>query len=113
MPVKTKRSDRQNKTRKKIAKLKRVKSVTGKTKQSVLAEVNLSFADERCQENLLEVRVGRAHCQALVDSGAHISVISETFLAKVSQETCETHLSKIWKGYLCVCVCRGGGNHTP
>ena len=56
------------------------------------AEITLSLADERCQENLLSVRVGGSTCQALVDSGAHISVISETFLATVPMKLAK-HIS--------------------
>ena len=62
------------------------------------------MADEQCQENQ---RVGGANCQALVDSGAHISVISETFLAKVSKKLVKHICPKFGK-----VTGMGGKSHT-
>ena len=53
----------------------------------VIMETSLELADDRCWENMLTVRRASQTCQALVDSGAHISIVSDSLLRKIPKRS--------------------------
>ena len=56
-----------------------------------MMETSLELADDRCWENMLTVRIASQTCQALVDSGAHISIVSDSLLHTIPKR-CIRHI---------------------
>ena len=46
----------------------------------------LNLSDQASWENMLTIRVENQPCQALVDSGAHLSIISDGLLSKIAKK---------------------------
>lgn len=46
----------------------------------------LNLSEQRLWENMLNVRLENQSCQALVDSGAHLSIISDSLLSKIPKK---------------------------
>ena len=72
-----------------------------------MKNTKLNLNDDRCWENMLNVRLANQNCQALVDSGAHISIVSDSMLSKIPSK----HIRHVQPKYSTV-VGVGGVTHT-